>query len=122
MDVFTALNPGTEYSKTQLQLIIGAWVLATPFERKAKVSLNNGDVAEEDYDKRSIYSLLYSLYRTVGKVKSEEGEPYEFTFNTWAYKWPDAWGDKPTDRERPGDGSGRTRTRGSFTSRPSRTT
>ncbi|MGO9711629.1 MAG: class I SAM-dependent methyltransferase [Polyangiaceae bacterium] len=101
MDVFTALNPGTEYSKTQLQLIIGAWVLATPFERKAKVSLNNGDVAEEDYDKRSIYSLLYSLYRTVGTVKSEEGEPYEFTFNTWAYKWPDAWGDKPTTARDP---------------------
>jgi ubiquinone/menaquinone biosynthesis C-methylase UbiE len=103
MDVFTALDPGTEYSKTQLQLIIGAWVLATPFERKAKVTMHNGDVAEEDYDKRSIYSLLYSLYRFVGTVKSEAGEPYEFTFNTWAYSWPDAWGKRPnneTDPER----------------------
>lgn len=96
MDLFTALNPGTEYSTTQLQLIVGAWVLATPFERKAKVSVQDGDVAEEDYDKRSIYSLLYSLYRMVGKVPSEEGEPYEFTFNTWAYTWPDAWGSQPT--------------------------
>jgi SAM-dependent methyltransferase len=103
MDVFTALDPGTEYSKTQLQLIVGAWVLATPFERKAKVSVHNGDVAEEDYDKRSIYSLLYSLYRTVGTVRSEVGEPYEFTFNTWAYAWPTAWGKAPaseTDPER----------------------
>jgi ubiquinone/menaquinone biosynthesis C-methylase UbiE len=24
------------------------------------------------------------------------GEPYEFTFNTWGYTWPDAWGAKPT--------------------------
>jgi SAM-dependent methyltransferase len=96
MDVFTALDPRTEYSEIQLQLIVGAWVLATPFERKAKVSLSNGDVAEEDYDKRSIYSLLYSLYRTMGTVTSKVGEPYEFTFNTWGYTWPDAWGVKPT--------------------------
>jgi ubiquinone/menaquinone biosynthesis C-methylase UbiE len=96
MDVFTALNPGREYSKTELQLIVGAWVLATPFERKAKVSIHNGDVAEEDYDKSSVYSLLYSLYRTMGEVSSEGGEPYEFTFNTWAYVWPDSWGEKPT--------------------------
>jgi SAM-dependent methyltransferase len=96
MDIFTALDPGTEYSETQLQLIVGAWVLTTPFESKAKVSVGNGDVAEEDYDKRSIYSLLYSLYRTVGTVRSEMGEPYEFTFNTWAYAWPATWGDKPT--------------------------
>jgi ubiquinone/menaquinone biosynthesis C-methylase UbiE len=101
MDVFTALDPGTEYSKTQLQLIIGAWVLATPFERKAKVTMHNGDVAEEDYDKRSIYSLLYSLYRFVGTVKSEAGEPYEFTFNTWAYSWPDAWGKRPSNETDP---------------------
>jgi ubiquinone/menaquinone biosynthesis C-methylase UbiE len=101
MDVFTALDPGTEYSKAQLQLIIGAWVLATPFERKAKVRMHNGDVAEEDYDKRSIYSLLYSLYRFVGTVKSEAGEPYEFTFNTWAYAWPNAWGDRPSNETDP---------------------
>lgn len=96
MDLFTALNPKTEYSTTQLQLIVGAWVLATPFEGKAKVSVHDGDVAEEDYDKRSIYSLLYSLYRMVGKVPNDEGEPYEFTFNTWAYAWPNSWGAQPT--------------------------
>jgi SAM-dependent methyltransferase len=95
MDVFTALDPRTEYSETQLQLIVGAWVLATPFERKTKVSIDNGDVSEHDYDKRSIYSLLYSLYRTMGTVPSEVGEPYEFTFNTWGYAWPEGWGDTP---------------------------
>jgi SAM-dependent methyltransferase len=96
VDVFTSLDPRTEYSSTQLQLIVGAWVLATPFERKAKVSVENGDVAEEDYDKRSIYSLLYSIYRAMGTVPSEVVEPYEFTFNTWGYAWPDGWGKEPT--------------------------
>jgi ubiquinone/menaquinone biosynthesis C-methylase UbiE len=103
VDVFTSLDPRIEYSSNQLQLIVGAWVLATPFERKSKVSLDDGDVAEEDYDKRSIYSLLYSLYRTIGTVPSEVGEPYEFTFNTWGYTWPAGWGKEPasaTDPER----------------------
>lgn len=100
MDVFTSLNPGADYSKTTLQLIVGAWVMTTPFEKKTKVSQLNGDVSEADYDKRSIYSLLYSLYRSVGTVKSEFGEPYEFTFNTWGYAWPAEWGTKPTtDRD-----------------------
>jgi ubiquinone/menaquinone biosynthesis C-methylase UbiE len=96
MDVFTALNPGSDYSKTTLQLIVGAWVMTTPFEKKSKVALGNGDVSEDDYDKRSIYSLLYSLYRNVGVVENEHGTPYEFTFNTWGYAWPAAWGEKPT--------------------------
>jgi len=96
MDLLTALDPDTEYSSTQLQLIVGAWVLATPFERKAKVSLLNGDIAEADYDKRSVYSFLYSLYRTMGAVPNDAGEAYEFTFNTWGYAWPEAWGKVPT--------------------------
>ena len=96
MDVFNSLNPGTDYSKIALQLIVGAWVMTTPFEKKSKVSATNGDVSEADYDKRSIYSLLYSLYRSVGTVKDERGMPYEFTFNTWGYAWPEAWSPKPT--------------------------
>jgi SAM-dependent methyltransferase len=96
MDLFTALDPGKEYSAAQLQLIVGAWVLATPFERRAKVSIGDGDIAEEDYDKHSVYSLLYAIYRTIGTIPSEVGEPYEFTFNTWGYEWPHAWRDKPT--------------------------
>jgi len=96
MDLLTALDPDTEYSNTQLQLIIGAWVLATPFERKAKVSILDGDIAEADYDKRSVYSFLYSLYRTMGTVPNAAGEPYEFTFNTWGYAWPEGWGTVPT--------------------------
>jgi len=96
MDILTKLDSQSNYSTNQLQLILGAWVLATPFERKAKISLKDGDVSEDDYNKQSIYSLLYSLYRSMGVVRSESGQPYEFTFNTWGYTWPESWGPSPT--------------------------
>jgi SAM-dependent methyltransferase len=101
MDVFKALNERSDYSQTGLQLILGAWVLSTLFERKEKVCTETGDVAEDDYDKQSIYSLLYSLYRSVGEVRSDTGIPYELTFNTWGYAWPDAWGPSPTSSTDP---------------------
>src|SRR5688500_6507923 len=78
-----------------LQGIITSWVMSSPFERKAKVSTSNGHVDEGDYSKQSVYSLLYALYRSVGTVKSELGIPYEFTFNTWGYAWPERWGVTP---------------------------
>jgi len=100
MDILTALNPDTQYSNGKLQLIFGAWVASALFERKKKISTDNGDVSEDDYTKQSIYALLYSIYREVGTIKDEKGEPYEFTFNTWGYDWPDRWGEAPTsDRE-----------------------
>jgi len=96
MDILTALDNKADYSKNQLQLILGAWVLSTVLEKKGKISTTDGDIAEEDYDKASLYSLLYSLYRSMGTVLSETGEKYEFTFNTWGYAWPEAWGPCPT--------------------------
>ena len=95
MDILTALNPETEYSTNQLQVILGAWVLSTAFERRKKIQTNNGTVSEDDYTKQSVYSLLYSLYRQVGAVKDEHGTPYEFTFNTWGYAWPSDLGKSP---------------------------
>jgi len=92
VDIFKALDENSNYSSTGLQLILGAWVLGSLFERKQKVCTETGDVAEDDYDKQSIYSLLYSLYGSIGEVKSETGETYEFTFNTWGYAWPEACG------------------------------
>jgi len=44
---------------------------------------DDGDIENEDYDKGSIYSLLYALYSNAGTVMSDRGVPYEFTFNTW---------------------------------------
>lgn len=96
MDILTRLSPKTGYSTTQLQFILSAWVLSKLGERKKKISVSNGDVSEADYNKGSIYSLLYSLYSSVGTVHSETGEPYELTFNTWGYAWPQEWGTNPT--------------------------
>lgn len=101
MDILTALDRNADYSKTQLQFIFSAWVLSGLLEKKKKIALKDGDVAEEDYDKRSIYSLLYALYRSTGVVKSETGEKYEFTFNTWGYSWPDSWGPNPIRKDDP---------------------
>jgi SAM-dependent methyltransferase len=103
MDVLTALDPRSNYSSTTLQLILAAWVLSTLRENSAKIALDDGNVSEDDYQKQSIYSLLYALYRSMGTVKSELGEPYEFTFNTWGYAWPEMWGESrvsPRDPQR----------------------
>lgn len=96
MDILTALDSGRSYSPAKLQMILAAWVMSGAFKRKSKVSTVNGDVSEDDYTKQSIYSLLYAMYRTIGKVASETGEKYEFTFNTWGYAWPESWGERPT--------------------------
>ena len=101
MDVLTALSNQSDYSRNQLQVIISAWIMTGLTEKKAKISLDDGDVAEEDYDKRSLYSLLYALYRSMGEVRDEHGTRYEFTFNTWGYTWPDAWGPSPTTASDP---------------------
>jgi ubiquinone/menaquinone biosynthesis C-methylase UbiE len=100
MDILTALDRHASYSPAQLQWIFGAWVLSGLFE-KTKISTVDGDISEDDYDKRSIYSLLYALYRSMGDVKSETGVRYEATFNTWGYAWPDAWGPSPNAADDP---------------------
>jgi SAM-dependent methyltransferase len=96
MDILTALNHKANYSRRKLELILGAWVLSAVFDRRRRISTDSGHVEDEDYNKQSIYSLLYSLYRSMGDVKSDTGEPFELTFNTWGYAWPEAWGDGPT--------------------------
>jgi SAM-dependent methyltransferase len=101
LDILTALNPDTQYSNGKLQLIFGAWVAGALFERTKKISTETGDVSEDDYTKQSIYALLYSIYREVGTVEDEKGYPYEFTFNTWGYDWPESWGDAPTSEQEP---------------------
>ena len=101
MDLLTALSHKSDYTKNQLQLIVGAWVMSAMVEPKQKIDLKNGDVSEDDYDKTSIYSLLYALYRSMGTVRSGNGEPYEFTFNTWGYTWPESWGAGPISASDP---------------------
>ena len=101
MDLFKSLNENADYSHASLQLILGAWVLSSLFEEKEKVALDTGDVSEDDYDKQSVYSLLYALYRSMGEVRSDTGTRYEFTFNTWGYAWPKEWGPCPTTADDP---------------------
>ena len=101
MDVLTALSNKSDYTKNQLQWIIGAWIMGSAVEGKSKISLSNGDVAEDDYDKASLYSLLYAMYRSTGDVRCALGTRYEFTFNTWGYAWPTAWGESPTAKDEP---------------------
>lgn len=101
MDILTALDRHRDYSKTELQFILGAWVLTSLKDRKNKISVHNGDVSEDDYDKRSVYSLLYALYRSMGELRSDDGQLYEATFNTWGYAWPKEWGDAPTSPRDP---------------------
>jgi len=101
MDVLTALDPEADYTMTQLQMIISTWVLSTLFNGKSPVSTDNGHVEESDYTKQSIYSLFYSLYRSVGVVESDIGDVYECTFNTWGYDWPEGWGAAPTGADDP---------------------
>jgi SAM-dependent methyltransferase len=43
----------------------------------------DGHISEDSYAKESIYAVLYSLYQNTGKVVSDLGVEYEFTFNTW---------------------------------------
>lgn len=101
MDVLTALSNKSDYSRNQLQLIVSAWIMSGLAEKKSKISLSDGDVSEDDYDKRSLYSLLYALYRSMGEVRDEHGTRYEFTFNTWGYTWPTSWGAPPPHQSDP---------------------
>src|ERR1700690_1781680 len=101
MNVLTALDRKADYSKTQLQFILAAWGMSTIVEKKKPISLKDGDIAEDDYEKTSIYSLLYALYRSMGEVPSATGAMYEFTFNTWGYAWPKSWGPCPNKESDP---------------------
>ncbi|MBL9107833.1 MAG: hypothetical protein JNM74_01130, partial [Myxococcales bacterium] len=101
MNILTSLDRTSDYSKRQLEVILGAWVLSGLVDRKAAISTQNGDVSEDDYDKRSIYSLFYALYRSMGDVPSDKGTRYELTFNTWGYTWPESWGPCPNDPNDP---------------------
>jgi len=65
----------------------------------------HGHMSEDSYAKESIYAVLYSLYQNAGKVVSDLGVEYEFTFNTWGITTE--WGKKiaPTDPQRFGKAS-----------------
>jgi SAM-dependent methyltransferase len=102
-DILNGVSSKTMLSAAQLQLAVGGFCLS-PIPNQL---LNDkgrgkdehgydfkqeGDIQDEDYDKGSIYSVLYALYSYGGQVKSEKGVPYQFTFNTWGIsptRYPD---------------------------------
>jgi len=91
MDVLTSLSNRADYSKTQLEFILGGWVMSSVLEGKSKILTEDGHVEEGDYDKTSLYALLYAIYRAVGEMKVANGSSFEMTFNTWGYAWPADW-------------------------------
>jgi SAM-dependent methyltransferase len=52
----------------------------------------DGDIENDDYNKASIYSILYGLYANAGEVicggSACGGVPYQFTVNTWGIAGP----------------------------------
>jgi SAM-dependent methyltransferase len=99
-DVLTAFTGEMSLTPAQLQMAGTAFCLSplpgllqqslpredTPFEPvDARVAGETKLVSEGDYTKDSIYSILYSLYRNLGKVDSPSGVKYQFTFNTWGF-------------------------------------
>jgi SAM-dependent methyltransferase len=95
MDILRSLDHKASYSRRKLEVILGAWVLGAVFDRREKISTSNGHIEDADYNKQSIYSLLYSLYGSMGVVACNVAEPFELTFNTWGYAWPEQWGKPP---------------------------
>merc|ERR1719272_1508360 len=57
----------------------------------------DGGINEADYDKASVYSLLYSLYANVGQINSADNQTFEFTFNTWGIA-PTGFGEEDPQR------------------------
>ena len=59
------------------------WAISSAFTPKTH-NVNDGDLAEDDYNKENLYSILYNTYYNIGEVPSKSG-PYRFTFNTWGF-------------------------------------
>jgi SAM-dependent methyltransferase len=104
MDILNGMTSSTLIGKTQMQLSLLGFC-ASPFVSRIEAELErekqastafgqysagenqtwakDGHMAEDSYMKESIYAVLYSLYQNAGKVVSDLGVEYEFTFNTW---------------------------------------
>lgn len=105
MDVLNALDSNREYSKTELQVVVGAFCLSPAIskfmnERPDIVPLGNtsyafvedGNIEDDDYEQSSIYAILYGIYKSEPHLVSPHGIRYQFTFNTWGFgpgTWPE---------------------------------
>jgi ubiquinone/menaquinone biosynthesis C-methylase UbiE len=48
-----------------------------------------GAMKETEYEKSTLYAILYNMYDHIGEVKDDKGKSYRFTFNTWGFYLPD---------------------------------
>ena len=83
-DVLTGISSDLVLSGWQLQLAVSGFCLSNVPGKLLKEGYSkktggdfdfaaDGDLENEDYNKGSIYSLLYALYANVGTVKSDLG-------------------------------------------------
>jgi SAM-dependent methyltransferase len=96
-DILNGVSSNTMLTGAQLQLAVGGFCLSPiPDQLLADKGRgkdehgydfkSEGDIQDEDYNKASIYSVLYALYSYGGgKMISDKGVPYQFTFNTWGF-------------------------------------
>mmetsp|Transcript_14669 Transcript_14669/g.13172 ORF Transcript_14669/g.13172 Transcript_14669/m.13172 type:complete len:363 (+) Transcript_14669:135-1223(+) len=81
-DLLNSMNENLVLNGATIELAIFAFCLSSS-TYDGKIDIDNGHVEEDDYQKQSIYSVLYSLYDFIGTVESDKGVDYHFTFNTW---------------------------------------
>jgi len=95
-----AWMPTTVVSAWNMQLAVGAFCMSGVGEKLGKTKqattsrhyeksedkafVDDGKVSEDEYQKASIYSVLYSLYAHHPNLNYHvTNETYQFTFNTW---------------------------------------
>nr|QFG74939.1 MAG: methyltransferase domain protein [Megaviridae environmental sample] len=78
-------------SNWEFQLLIFKFAVASIFN-KLKYNKEDGAMKEEEYDKATLYAILYNMYDKLGIVKNDKGKDFQFTFNTWGFYLPDKTG------------------------------
>lgn len=93
-DVLTGLDSNHEYGPMEVQAMVSAFCLSPLIGQLLSRHDTNttggdftfeedGDIENEDYKQSSIYAILYAMYKHTGRVTSDLGIEYQFTFNTW---------------------------------------
>jgi len=100
-DLLSGFTENNSLGPASMQFAVGAFCLTGGYKTlidETKVSddhfdprkpgtnfsvAKDGEIPEDQYEKASIYSLLYGAYRHAGIVKDTFGRPYRFSFNTW---------------------------------------
>lgn len=94
MDILNGFSGNTQLSGWQLNMAITAFcfspitvpdsVLGYIPEDGVFTLEEHTAVGDDDYEKASIYAILYALYQSAGAVQFKNTS-YQFTFNTWGF-------------------------------------